>query len=131
MKFISILFTLLLLPAHGLAYYFWVGSAASGWIDVGSGSRFFNSAEELCNPGVPEYGAFGSDWTVACSNNWRILGIFGFVCPSGYFPSGYPLSWQLGGYRLHPASASAQMAMFMLASDLGERGPVSALVNCS
>lgn len=89
MKIILILCAFMLFPIHGMAYYRdVVGSAASGWIDAGSGDRFFNSVEELCSPGVPKYDHYDSDWVVACSNNWRILAVFGFVCPSGYFSFG-------------------------------------------
>lgn len=98
MKVSSIFITLFLLSGAVLADdRYLVDSVASGWFDSDRGTRFFDSAEELCGSGAVDYESYGSAWLAKCNSNWRIVGVLGFVCPSGYLPAGYPaFIWRLG-----------------------------------
>lgn len=98
MKISSIFIALFLLSGAVLADdKYLVDSVASGWFDSDRGTRFFGSAEELCGSGTVDYESYGSAWLAKCNSNWRIVGVLGFVCPSGYLPAGYPaFIWRLG-----------------------------------
>ena len=67
-----------------------VASAASGWIDVGSGgTRFYNTPQALCPNGTLRY---ESEEDVTCSNA-DIWGTWAYACPIGYLPETYPRGW--------------------------------------
>jgi YD repeat-containing protein len=65
-----------------------VPSIAGGWIDIDSGTQFFNSPEDLCG-GRAEY---ESSVEVLCpeNRNWRIYGVLAYACPPGTLPGGWP-----------------------------------------
>ena len=64
-----------------------VASAASGWIDVGSGgTRFYNTPQALCPNGTLHY---ESEADVTCSNA-NIWGTWAYAAPSGIYPRPIP-----------------------------------------